>query len=128
MQDLTKQQTFYVAKYSPKGRQYEIKDHKHMTEASPQQVTNLSRRHWPMKQLQTDCSRLIPSGRGLSFVLPSAALPIEIKSRHGHNNTTPHPLPGQDWKIIFIHLFDSNGIYSRDVFLSYDLCVEAVSS
>jgi len=51
---------------------------------------------------------------------------IEIKSRHVHNNTRPHPLPRQNWTIIFIHLFDSNGLYSRNEFLSYHLCVEAV--
>jgi len=45
MLELIKQPTCYVAKYSPKGRQYEIKDHKYMAEASPKQLTNLSRRH-----------------------------------------------------------------------------------
>jgi len=52
MLDLTKQPTCYVAKYSPEGREYGIRDHKYMTEASPKQLTNLSRRHWPMKQLE----------------------------------------------------------------------------
>lgn len=45
MLDLTKQPTCYVAKYSPEGREYGIRDHKYMTEASPKQLTNLSRRH-----------------------------------------------------------------------------------
>ena len=45
MLDLIKQPPCYVAKYSPEGRQYEIKDHKYMTEASSKQLRNLSRRH-----------------------------------------------------------------------------------
>jgi len=85
MLDHIKQPTCYVAKYSPEGRQYEIKDHKYMTEASPKQLTNLSRRHWPMKQLENDCSRLIPWGRGLSSVHSAAAFPIH------RNQVTPRP-------------------------------------
>jgi len=45
MLDVIKQPTCYVAKYSPEGREYEIKDLKYMAEASPKQLTNLSRRH-----------------------------------------------------------------------------------